>query len=287
MQPFENPGGVAPPGFDNSSVSDPIKLSSPATQEFWEIPVLFEDEHLLALNKPSGLLTSPDRLKPDRPNLMQLLHRGIAEAKPWAGKRGLSYLANAHRLDFDTSGVVLLAKTKPVLVSLANLFGSERPVSIYLAILPGTPPSPKWEVDAALSASHTQPGQTCVDNKNGKRSRTAFAVREQFRGYTLVECRPHTARTHQIRVHLKHWGLPICGDILYGGQTLMLSELKDQYRLKPGKTERPLLASVALHAEEMTLPHPVTGSEIKITAPWPKNFTVAIKNLRRYAPAGS
>lgn len=265
-------------------MSDPIKLSSPATQEFWEIPVLFEDDSLLAISKPPGMLTSPDRYDPERPNLMKLLHSGIAEGKPWAKQRGLSYLANAHRLDFDTSGVILLAKTKPALVALANLFGCEKPVKIYVAILPGTPPEPKWEVDAPIAPFPGRPGHMRVDPKNGKKSRTAFEVREQFRGYTLVQCRPFTGRTHQIRVHLKHWGLPICGDRVYGGRPLLLSELKDEYRLKPGKVERPLIATTALHAEELTVPHPITGAEVKITAPWPKDFAVAVKNLRRHAP---
>src|ERR1051326_8122741 len=96
-----------------------IKLSSPSTQEFWEIPVLYEDEHLLALDKPAGLLTSPDRYDSQRPNLMKLLHAGIAESKPWAREHRLTYLSNAHRLDFDTSGVILLAKNKETLVQLA------------------------------------------------------------------------------------------------------------------------------------------------------------------------
>jgi RluA family pseudouridine synthase len=266
-------------------VSAPIKLSSPATHEFWEIEVLFEDEYLLALNKPPCLLTSPDRLDAERPSLMTLLHRGIADGKPWAKDRNLSYLANAHRLDFETSGVILLAKTKPVLVDLVNQFSLGKPVQTYVALLPGTPPGPQWEVEAALGPHATQPGLMRVDSKNGKQSRTSFAVREQFRGYTLVQCRPHTGRTHQIRVHLKHWGLPICGDLLYGGQPLLLSQFKGQYRLKPGRTERPLIATVALHAEALTLPHPVTGAEVTMTAPWPKDFAVAVKNLRRHVPA--
>jgi RluA family pseudouridine synthase len=264
-------------------VNAPIKLSSPGSGDFWEIAVLFEDENLLALNKPPGLLTSPDRHDPSRPSLMKLLHDGIAQKKPWAVQRGLSYLANAHRLDLDTSGVILLAKTKPVLVQLANLFGSEKPVQTYLALLPGTPPYPQWEVDVPLAPFPGRPGQMRVDPKNGKKSHTAFEVREQFRGHTLVQCRPYTSRLHQIRVHLKHWGLPICGDRVYGGRPLLLSELKDEYRLKPGKTERPLISTVALHAEELSLTHPVTGNEVKITAPWPKDFEVAMKQLRRHA----
>ena len=114
--------------------TSPIKLSS-ATREFWEIPILYEDEHLLALDKPSGLLTSPDRSDPNRPSLMKLLHAGITDAKPWAKERGLSYLINAHRLDFETSGVILLAKSKPVLVELANMFGSEKPIQVLSALV--------------------------------------------------------------------------------------------------------------------------------------------------------
>lgn len=81
-----------------------IKLSSPTLRKFWEIPVLFEDEYLLALDKPGGLLTSPDRYDAQRPNLMKLLHAAIAGGKPWTRERGLNYLMNAHRLDCDTSG---------------------------------------------------------------------------------------------------------------------------------------------------------------------------------------
>lgn len=266
-------------------MSDSIKLSSPATSEFWEIEVLHEDDHLLAINKPSRLLTSPDRYDPARPNLMKLLHAGIAQGKPWAAQRKLGYLSNAHRLDFETSGIILLAKTKPALVQLANLFGAEKPVKIYLALLPGTPPDPKWEVDAPIGAHPARPGLMRVDPKHGKKSRTLFEVREQFSGFTLAQCRPLTGRTHQIRVHLKHWGLAICGDRLYGGRPLLLSELKPSFRLKGGKVERPLISSVALHAEKLSLPHPVSGNEVSITAPWPKDLEVAVKYLRRYAPA--
>lgn len=245
--------------------------------------MLFEDDFLIALNKPPGLLTSPDRDHPDQPNLMTLLHAGIAAGKPWARQRQLSYLANAHRLDTDASGVLLLARTKAVLVQLADRFGSQHPVLTYVALLPGTPPHPQWEVDAPLAPFPGRPGQMRVDPRSGRKSRTAFEVREQFRGHTLVQCRPETNRPHQVRVHLKHWGLPICGDHVYGGRPLLLSQLKSEYRLKAGKTERPLISSAALHAEELCLPHPVTGIELRVTAPWPKDLTVALKHLRRHA----
>src|SRR5262249_51326891 len=127
-----------------------IKLSSRATSEFWEIPVLYEDEHLLALDKPSGLLSSPDRYDSQRPNLMKLLHGGITEGKPWAKERALTYLMNAHRLDFETSGVILLAKSKPVLVQLANLFGSEKPAKRYGALVQGGPPADEFQSEARL-----------------------------------------------------------------------------------------------------------------------------------------
>jgi 23S rRNA pseudouridine1911/1915/1917 synthase len=264
-----------------STMSETVKLSAP--NQFWEIEVLYEDEHLLALNKPALLLTSPDRYDPNRPNLMKLLHRDIERRARWAEKRQLTYLMNAHRLDFETSGVILLAKTKPVLVALANLFGSEKPVKIYVALVRGTPAQPQFEVNAKIGMHPARPGLMRIDEKKGKRSRTVISIRERFVGFTLVECRPLTGRTHQIRVHLKHTGHPVLGDSTYGGPALLLSSLKHAYRLKPKKTERPLIASTALHAEQLRVPHPVTGSEISMTAPWPKDFMVAVKYLRRYA----
>lgn len=263
-----------------------IKLSWPMRRGFWEIPVLFEDEHLLALDKPAGLLTSPDRYDPQRPNLMKLLHAGIADGKPWARERNLTYLSNAHRPDFETSGVILLAKSKPVLVALADLFSSEKPVKRYVALVHGTPTKEKFDVDAKLAPHPVKTGLMRVDPKGGKKSKTQFAVIEKFPRYTLLACEPLIGRTHQIRVHLSHAGLPIVDDLLYGGKPLLLSRLKRDYRLKPGRTERPLISTVALHAERLTLPHPVTGEVLTITAPWPKDLIVAVKYLRQFSVAG-
>ena len=264
-------------------MSETIQLSSPSTREFWESPVLFEDQHLLALNKPSHLLTSPDRYDAQRPNLMKLLHAGIERGAPWAKQRGLSYLMNAHRLDFETSGVILLAKHKPILVALANLFSAEKSGKNYLALVHGVPPQDSFTVAAKLAPHPANIGLIRVDEKRGKRSQTQFEVLEKFSDHTLLRCLPLTERTHQIRVHLRHVGLPVVGDALYGGSPLLLSRLKSEYRLKPNKTERPLISRVALHAETLTLPHPISGTTITITAPWPKDLTVAVKYLRRYA----
>lgn len=267
-------------------MSDVIKLSAPAAREFWEIPVLFEDDDLLALNKPAGLLVSPDRANPSRQNLMALLHRDIERGATWAKHRpGLVYLRNAHRLDSETTGVLLLAKKKPVLVALANLFGSEKPVKTYVALVRGGMHQDSFEVKAKISPHPTKPGVVRIDERNGKKAQTEFTVRERFKGFSLLECRPLTARTHQIRVHLQYLGLPILGDDLYGGSQLLLSSLKKDYHLKRGKVERPLISTTALHLEKLTLAHPVTGNEISIEASWPKDLKVAVKYLRLHAVA--
>lgn len=247
---------------------------------------MFEDEHLLALDKPSGLLTSPDRYDPNRPNLMKLLHAGIADGKAWARERGISYLSNAHRLDFETSGVILLAKSKPVLVQLVDMFGAEKPLKKYVALVQGCPIEDEFEIDARLSPHPVRVGFMRVDPKHGKKSKTKFSVMEKFSRWTLIRCEPLTGRTHQIRVHLRQAGVPIVGDQLYGGKPLWLSRLKPNYRLKPGKEERALMARVALHAEQLQLRHPVTAETLAITAPWPKDLTVAVKYLRQFAGAG-
>ncbi|MBI3416184.1 MAG: RNA pseudouridine synthase [Verrucomicrobia bacterium] len=260
-----------------------IKLSSRATQEFWEIPVLFEDECLLALNKPSRLLTSPDHGAPNRPDLMTLLHRDITRGAPWVVQRRVTYLANTHRLDFETSGVLLLAKEKPVLVNLANQFGAEKPQKSYLALVQGNPPETQFQINAKLAPHPIRNGSVRVDAKGGKKARTDFTVLERYRGYALLQCQPWTARPHQIRVHLQAQGFPLAADSLYGGGPFYLSSLKPTYRLKRNRVERPLLEDLALHAETITFEHPLTKAEVKITAPWPKYFKTAIKYLRQLA----
>lgn len=260
-----------------------IKLSSRETKDYWEIPVLFEDDALLAIDKPARLLVSPDRYDPKRPNIMKLFHRDIARGASWVQERGITYLANAHRLDFETSGVLLLAKSKPALVSIADQFGSELVKKIYLTIATGSPEKDEFDDNAKLAPHPVRVGIVRVDEKNGKKSYTKFELIERFKGFTYLRCLPRTGRTHQIRVHLQHRNLPIVGDELYGGQPLFLSSLKRDYRLKHGRTENPLIQRVALHAHELTLSHPTTGAETKITSPLPHDMEVALKFLRRHA----
>jgi len=268
-----------------ATVSATIKLSWPATKGFWEIPVLHEDEHLLALDKPSDLLISPDSTEPDRPDLVTLLHAGIERGAPWAAQGGRAYLMPAHRPDAETSGVLLLAKSKPVLTTLMDWFSAEKPGDRHLALVQGTPPEDQFTVDAKMTRHPLRAGFMRVDSQHGKRSRTVFEVREKFAGYTLLQCDALTHRLHQIRVHLRYLGLSAVGDMAYGGRPLLLSSLKPNYRLKPDQIEHPLMSRAAIHAEVLTLPHPITGETVTITAPWPKDLTVAVKYLRRYAIA--
>jgi RluA family pseudouridine synthase len=194
----------------------------------------------------------------------------------------LTYLANAHRLDFETTGVLLLAKQRTALVALANQFGSEIPRKTYVALVQGCPNEECFTVDKPLAPDRFKPGMMRV-SRSGKKSTTDFTVRERFRGFALMEARPRTGRTHQIRVHLAEVGFPILADKIYGGPQLRLSSLKRGYRLNREEMERPLISTLALHAWKLELPHPATGEAIQIEAPWPKDFMVALKYLRRYA----
>jgi 23S rRNA pseudouridine1911/1915/1917 synthase len=262
---------------------DVLKLTSPVTRGFWEIPILYEDAELLALNKPAGLLTSPDRLDPNQPSLMGLLHKAIAAGKRWSAERALVYLMNAHRLDAETSGVLLLARAKPVFIALADLFSSGKTIQRHLALVEGAPKQDRFVIEAKLAPDPVRRGVMRVDSRQGKNARTTFEVLERFKGWTLLRCKPLTSRPHQVRVHLCHARLPLAGDELYGGKPLRLSSLKPVYRLKPHHSERPLIANAALHVEELTLPHPVSGAPLTIQVPWPKDLTVALKYLRIYA----
>ena len=152
-----------------------------------------------------------------------------------------------------------------------------------MALVQGTPLEDPFEVEAAIAPHPDRERIMRVDPRQGKHCRTAGATLERFSRWTLLRCQALTDRPHQLRLHLRYIRLPIVGDGAYGGRPLLLSRLKPGYRLKPEAEERPLFGRTALHAESLVFPHPATGQSLTITAPWPKEFTVALKYLRRYA----
>jgi len=240
-------------------------------------PVLFEDDAVIAFDKPSGLLIAPDRWDKSRANLMDLVHEKMGHDT-----------ANVHRIDADTSGLVLCAKTKPALDFLSGQFQSKTVAKLYHAITVGLPASDEFTVDLVLKEDDAKPGRMCVVKKHGKASVTDFTVLEKYPqpaarpSFAYLQCRPQTGRTHQIRVHLAASGTPILNDPFYGNETqLLLSDLKRGY--KGRQDERPLLARLALHAGALTFTHPVTREKITVTAPLPKDFDVALKYLRKFA----
>jgi RluA family pseudouridine synthase len=235
-------------------------------------PVLYEDEALIAFDKPSGLLTAPDRWDKTLPCLTDLLHEHLSPE-----------FQNAHRLDRDASGVLLCAKTPEALRALREQFDSQLVRKAYVAIVCPGPREPKGEIAAPLAPDARRPGRMRVSTE-GKPSRTSYEVQEAFRGgWSLLRAEPHTGRTHQIRVHLAHNGSPIVGDVLYGdGAPLLLSAIKRGYR--PGRRpERPLMGRLALHARMLTLRHPLSGADVAIESPLPEDFEIAMKYLRRFA----
>lgn len=241
--------------------------------------VIFEDESLIAFDKPSGLLIAPDRWDKSRENLMDLVH----------GKMGHG-VANVHRIDADTSGLVLCAKTKPALDFLSGQFQSKTVRKIYHALTAGLPAADEFTADFVLKEDDAKPGRMCVVKKHGKASVTEFTVRERFPqpgdrpGFAWLECRPLTGRTHQIRVHLAAAGTPILNDPFYGNDTqLLLSGLKRGY--KGRDEEKPLITRLALHAAALTFTHPASREPMTLASPLPNDLEVALKYLRRFAGA--
>jgi 23S rRNA pseudouridine955/2504/2580 synthase/23S rRNA pseudouridine1911/1915/1917 synthase len=260
-----------------------IKLSAPETGGYWEIPILFEDGQLLALDKPSGLLTCPDRYDLTRPNLRQLLQRDVNRGATWVRARNLTFLANAYRLDLETSGVLLLAKDKATLMALADQFSTPKPIKYYLALVHSVPQENAFSCTAKLAPHPHKPGIVRADPQHGKQAITHFTVLERFQDHTLLRCQPVFDRTHQVRVHLKWLKFPLVADEVYHGRKLMLSSLKPNYRLKDDRSEKPLLNRTALHAECLRLVHPLSQADLTISAPSPKDFLVALKYLRKFS----
>ena len=244
-------------------------------------PVLFEDDVVIAFDKPSGLAVSPDRRDHAAEHLM-----GLVRAK-WGPD-----VANVHRLDADTSGLVLCAKTKVALDFLSGQFQSKTVRKSYQALTVGVPATDTFTVDLVIKEDEAKPGVMCIVKKHGQVSQTEFTVLERFPqpagrpAFAWVECQPLTGRMHQIRIHLGSAGTPVLNDPLYGNDTrLLLSDLKRGYK---GRTdERPLIARLALHAGALTFTHPTSREKMTLTSPLPNDLEVALKYLRKFArPAG-
>ncbi len=240
-------------------------------------PVLFEDDALIAFDKPADLLLTPDRRDPTVESLQELVRDRLG---PEA--------ALVHRLEPETSGLVLYAKTKAALDFLSGQFQSKTVVKIHEALTVGIPGQDEFTVDLVIKEDEGRPGRMCVVKKHGQASRTGFTVREKFPlpagrpGFAHVECRPVTSRPHQVRLHLAENGTPVLNDTLYGdGTPLLLSGLKRGY--KGRLDERPLIARLALHAGALTFTHPLSRTPQTLMAPRPKDFEVALKYLRKFA----
>ncbi len=240
-------------------------------------PIIHEDDALLAFDKPSRLAVAPDMRDRARENLKDLLQAA----------RGTG-LANVHRLDDETSGVLLYTKTKTALDFVSGQFQAKTAVKVYSALVVGRPGQEAFTVDLVLKEDEAAHGRMCVVKKHGHASLTEFKVLERFalpagrENFAYVECRPATGRMHQIRVHLAASGLPVLGDPLYGdGTELKLSGLKRGY--KGREDERPLIDRLALHASELTFVHPLTREPITLAAPLANDFAVALKYLRKFA----
>jgi 23S rRNA pseudouridine1911/1915/1917 synthase len=261
--------------FDEDEADDARRPAPP-----FELALLHQDQQVLVVDKPAQLLVEPDRWDAERPSLVGALGD--------LGERLQSHLRIVHRLDRDTSGAVLVARTLEAEQALRAAFDEGRVHKRYLALVEGEHPLPDGEtllIDRPIGPERGKGGAQMRVSAEGKPARTRIGVERRFRGYTLLACEPLTGRTHQIRVHLADLGFPLAVDPLYGRRSeLLLSELKAGYRPKPGRVERPLIGRLSLHAERVELPAgTLPGQErpIDVRAPLPEDLERTLKQLAK------
>ncbi len=235
--------------------------------------VVYQDDALVVLNKAPGLLVAADRWDPDAPRL----DNAAAEALCGQGER----LFAVHRIDKDTSGLVIYARTEEAHRALSLAFQERQVQKTYHALVNGRPDWEETETDIPLRADGDLKHRTVADKRDGKPSVTRFRWIGPCGSYGWVEARPLTGRTHQIRVHLLKLGLPIVCDPLYGqADALYLSKIKRSWR-GDAYEERPLLDRLGLHAWKLELAHPVTGEMMEWTAPYPRDLDTTRKQLAK------
>ena len=248
-----------------------LEVQTHSQPEDIALDVLYEDEHVLVINKPAGLVVHPGAGNPAGTLVNALLHRDPAlNALPRAGI--------VHRLDKDTSGVMVIARTLPAHTALIEQLSSREVHRQYLAVVVGALVS-GGTANAPIER-HPRDRIRMAVRDDGKDAVTHFRLRERFRAHTLLECRLETGRTHQIRVHMAHLKHPIIGDPLYGGPL----------KLPKGATPE-LIESLrgfrrqALHAEVLEFKHPVTGEPIRCSAPMPEDMRALVGALHDDAVA--
>lgn len=238
--------------------------------------VLYEDAAVLACLKPAGVAVEAERGEDARPFRAAVLHHLMATHPEGAPPRPRV----VHRLDKDTTGVVLVAKSKEALSDLTRQLEAREVQKDYLALVLGVVHRDQGEVDAPLPDPE---GPRRGAARPLVEARTRWEVVERFHSHTLLRCHPVTGRQHQIRQHLAGLGHPLAVDAQYGGgERLLLSKVKRGYRPKGQREERPLLARLSLHAERIAFRSPATGERVVVEAPVPDDLSVTLRQLRKW-----
>ncbi len=234
--------------------------------------ILFEDDDLIVVNKPAGLLVIPDRFNADLPSLNKTLEQKL-DRKIWV----------VHRLDRETSGVICFAKNEAAHRYLSILFQEHQVNKFYAGIVTGKIRPTEGRIETPISEHPAVKGKMVV-SKKGKLAVTDYRVSEEWPLFSLVQFQIHTGRTHQIRVHMQSLGHPLVCDDLYGdGKPLYLSSFKRKYHAsKKEEEERPLLSRLALHAYRLDFVKE-DGTQVCVDAPLPKDMAATINQLNKWA----
>ena len=220
------------------------------------IDVIYEDNDIVVVNKPQGMVTHPAGGSPDGTLVNALLYR----VSDLSGINGEIRPGIVHRLDKDTSGVLVVAKNDAAHLALSKQISTKKALRYYYALVVGNIAQDEGKIEKNIARSKKDRKQMTVSNE-GRHALTLFKVIDRFKGYTLVECELRTGRTHQIRVHMKSIGHPVVGDPVYGKP----SPLAPKGQL--------------LHAHKLVLFHPVTGEQMTFTAPVNPVFAAALEKL--------
>jgi RluA family pseudouridine synthase len=254
--------------------------------------IVFEDDFIIAVNKAAGIAVSPDRWDDSKDRLDKLL-AGFLAGREGAKERRLY---TVHRLDRDTSGLVLFAKDPDTHRRLSAAFEGRLVKKQYIAVVHGRPAWKETACDLPLVPNGNKRHLTIIDKYRGKKSLTRFRFLGSAGMYSVIEARPATGRTHQIRVHLASLGHPVVCDPFYGSpKPVLLSSFKRNWRGDPLE-EKPLLARLGLHAAELEIPDyrpaaptaapSAQSSGLSLTAPLPRDLAALIKQMEKQAGSG-
>jgi len=258
------------------------KILTRDKEDRYTIEILHEDDDIIVVHKPAGLLSIPDHWDKEKSHLRGVLESYLSKK---INNNNAGEIFVVHRLDKDTSGIMIFAKNSESHKNLSMQFEQRTITKKYFAIVCGHPVPAEGVINERIGKKLKKGGKKFIDPRKGSPSQTDYKVVKEYRDYSLIEAIPHTGRMHQIRVHLAHIGCPLAVDTVYSDPEksgIEICDVKHRTKRKNDVEPKYIINRLTLHATQIDFLHPANSEKLSFSVPPPKDFSSLLKQLDKW-----